>query len=86
MEQTWYSIDPASALRTLNRQESLPHLLRCAEAAGEIPLGHFFAAETVCFLGFSGYLYQPASTALGQAAARAASGPRGAAYMGCNRR
>ena len=24
-----------------------------------MPLGHFFAAETVCFLGFTGYLRQP---------------------------
>src|SRR5215510_10584204 len=50
MEQSWYWIDLASSLRALNRVQSLPHLLRCAEAAGDIPLGHFFAAETVCFL------------------------------------
>ncbi|HYT88765.1 MAG TPA: hypothetical protein VEL76_08665, partial [Gemmataceae bacterium] len=69
MEQSWYWIDLASSLRLLNREESLPHLLRCAEAAGEIPLGHFFAAETVCFLGFAGYLRQP-ETGLGRAALR----------------
>ena len=40
-----------------------------AEAAGDIPLGHFFAAETVCFLGFGGYLRQP-ETPLGRAALR----------------
>lgn len=69
LEQSWYWIDLASSLRTLHRQESLPHLLRCAEEAGEIPLGHFFAAETVCFLGFAGYLNQ-VDTPLGQAALR----------------
>jgi len=57
LEQYWYWIDLASSLRLLNRQESLPHLLRCAEA-GDSPLGPFFAAETICFLGFSGYLRQ----------------------------
>src|SRR4051794_39206928 len=69
IEQAWYWIDLANGLRTLNRAQSLPHLLRCAEAAGDIPLGHFFAAETICFLGFTGYLRQPRS-ALGRAALR----------------
>jgi hypothetical protein len=69
IEQFWYWIDLASGLRSLNRAQSLPHLLRCAEAAGDLPLGHFFAAETVCFLGFAGYLRQP-DTALGRAALR----------------
>src|SRR5262249_51179228 len=69
IEQSWYWIDLANGLRNLNREESLPHLLRCADAAGEIPLCHFFAAETVCFLGFAGYLRQP-ETILGQAALR----------------
>jgi hypothetical protein len=69
LEQSWYWIDLANGLRSLNRVESLPHLLRCAEAAGEIPLGHFFAAETVCFLGFAGYLRQLDSP-LGRSALR----------------
>jgi HEAT repeat protein len=69
IEQSWYWIDLANGLRSLNRSQSLPHLLRCAESAGEIPLGHFFAAETVCFLGFAGYLRQP-ETPLGRAALR----------------
>jgi hypothetical protein len=69
IEQSWYWIDLANGLRNLNRGESLPHLLRCADTAGELPLGHFFAAETVCFLGFAGYLRQP-ETSLGQAALR----------------
>jgi hypothetical protein len=69
VEQAWYWIDLASSLRALNRTQSLPHLLRCAEGAGNVPLGHFFAAETVCFLGFAGYLRQ-AETPLGRAALR----------------
>lgn len=59
VEQSWYWIDLANGLRSLNRQQSLPQLLRCAEAAAEVPLGHFLAAETVCFLGFPGYLSDP---------------------------
>jgi hypothetical protein len=69
LEQAWYWIDLAGSLRTLNRDESLPHLLRCADTATEVPLGHFFAAETVCFLGFTGYLRQ-CETPLGRAALR----------------
>ena len=69
LEQAWYWIDLATCLRILNRQESLPHLLRCAPEAMASPLGHYFAAETICFLGFSGYLRQP-ETSLGQTALR----------------
>lgn len=69
LEQAWYWIDLAGSLRVLNRQESLPHLLRCSEVARESPLGHYFAAETVCILGFAGYLRQP-ETEAGQAALR----------------
>src|SRR5207249_10578798 len=54
IEQSWYWIDLANGLRALNRSQSLPHLLHCAEYACDKPLGHFFAAETVCFLGFPG--------------------------------
>src|SRR5919109_3021249 len=46
IEQSWYWIDLATGLRSLNREQSLPHLLRCSEQAGDLPLGHFFAAET----------------------------------------
>jgi hypothetical protein len=69
LEQAWYWIDLASGLRSLHREESLPHLLRCAEAAGDALLSHFLAAETVCFLGFGGYLRQP-DRPLGRAALR----------------
>jgi hypothetical protein len=67
LEQSWYWIDLANGLRNLNREQSLPHLLECAEAGGDHPLSHFFAAETVCFLSFAGYLRQPSSP-LGRAA------------------
>jgi hypothetical protein len=67
LEQTWYRIDLASGLRQLNRSESLPHLLRCVDFGAEAPLGPVFAAETLCFAGFGGYLRQP-KTKLGQAA------------------
>jgi hypothetical protein len=69
LEQAWYWIDLAGSLRALNRVESLPQLLRCSEAASKVPLGHFFAAETVCFLGFAGYVRQ-AETPLGRSALR----------------
>ncbi len=69
LEQAWYWIDLAASLRLLNRQESLPNLLRCSEAARESPLGHYFAAETMCILGFAGYLRQ-AETSLGRSALR----------------
>src|SRR6516162_7421051 len=69
LEQAWYWIDLANGLRSLNREECLPHLLRCADRAGEVPLGHFLAAETVCFLGFAGFLRQP-TRPLGRAALR----------------
>jgi hypothetical protein len=67
LEQSWYWIDLANGLRSLNRSQSLPHLLRTAEQAGEVPLSQFFAAETVCFLGFGGYVRQ-ATTPLGRSA------------------
>jgi hypothetical protein len=69
IEQSWYWIDLATGLRSLNRSQALPHLLRCAEVAGDTPLGSYFAAETVCFLGFAGYL-RSSQTALGRAALR----------------
>jgi len=69
IEQSWYWIDLANGLRNLNREESLPHLLRCADSNSDHPLSHFFAAETVCFLSFAGYMRQP-ETPLGDAALR----------------
>jgi hypothetical protein len=69
IDQSWYWFDLANGLRSLNRPQSLPHLLRCSDSANESPLGHFFAAETVCFLEFAGYL-QRLDTSLGRAALR----------------
>jgi len=37
IEQAWYWIDLANGLRNLNRAQSLPHSLRCAEAAEAAP-------------------------------------------------
>lgn len=67
IEQTWYRIDLASGLRQLNRAESLPRLLGCADASAAAPLGNVFAAETLCFEGFEDYLKRPRSK-LGRAA------------------
>jgi HEAT repeat protein len=58
MDQAWYWIDLANSLRNLNRDESLPMLLECVNESDEFPLVHYFAAETVCFMGFSGYALQ----------------------------
>jgi hypothetical protein len=69
LEQSWYWVDLAGGLRALGREESLPQLLRCAPAALESPLGHFFAAETMCFMGFAGYLRYPEGP-LGRSALR----------------
>jgi hypothetical protein len=69
LEQSWYWIDLAGGLRAVGREESLPHLLRCAAVALDSPLGHFYAAETSCFMGFGGYLRQPEAP-LGRSALR----------------
>src|SRR6266404_1770771 len=37
IDQAWYWFDLANGLRNLNRSQSLPHLLRCSEAASESP-------------------------------------------------
>ena len=36
IEQSWYWIDLANGLRALNRSQSLPQLLRCAETACDV--------------------------------------------------
>jgi hypothetical protein len=69
VEQSWYWIDLAHGLRHLNRAECLPHLLQCPASGAEVPLGHFFAAETACCPGFVQYLRRPAGP-LGRAALR----------------
>jgi hypothetical protein len=69
VEQSWYWIDLAHGLRRLNREESLPDLLRCPASAADVPLGQFYAAETAACSGFADYLRRPAAP-LGRAAVR----------------
>jgi hypothetical protein len=69
IEQSWYWIDLVRGLRGLNRGDSLPILLRCADKALETPLGHLFAAEVTAFPTFSDCLNDPLEPA-GQAALR----------------
>jgi HEAT repeat protein len=69
IEQSWYWLDLAQALRGLNRGESLPALFACAEKALTSPLGHPFAAELLAFPQFGDYLTEPRA-AEGQAALR----------------
>src|SRR5215213_3512780 len=49
VEQTWYWVDLASALRRLNRTEALPAILRCADASADLTPGAVLAAEAVAF-------------------------------------
>jgi hypothetical protein len=70
IEQAWYWVDIAAALRRLNRGESLPAVLRCAEAAAGLAPGAMLAAEAVAFPNFSSALKHPTS-ARGQTALRA---------------
>jgi hypothetical protein len=68
LEQSWYWLDVACALRTLKRNDCLPTLMRRV-AERDLALNHFLAAETVCFPGFQRYLELPQSVG-GRAAAR----------------
>jgi hypothetical protein len=70
VEQSWYWVDIAAALRRLGRVESLPAVLRCAEAAAGLPPGAMLAAEAVAFPNFPAALKHPTS-ALGRSALRA---------------
>jgi hypothetical protein len=70
VEQAWYWVDVAAGLRRLNRLEALPAVLRCADAAAELPPGAVLAAEAVAFPNFPATLKQPA-TVLGRMALRA---------------
>ena len=69
IEQAWYWIDVASCLRTLNRSQSLPQLLKTAELTADGSLSQFFAAETICFPDFANYL-RPLHPTLGTQALR----------------
>ena len=70
VEQAWYWVDIAAALRRLNRTELLPLVLQCADAAAALPPGAMLAAETVAFPNFPAAAKQPGS-ALGRMALRA---------------
>ncbi len=59
VEQSWYWLDVAAALRKLNRGEALPAVLRCAEAAAGLPQGAVLAAEAVAFANFPAALNHP---------------------------
>jgi len=69
VEQAWYWVDIAAALRRLNRTESLAAVLQCADRAAEWPPGAMLAAEAVAFPNFAAILKQPSST-LGRMALR----------------
>jgi hypothetical protein len=69
-EQAWYWADLAAALRRLNRESALPGVLRCADAAADLPSGALLAAEAVAFPNFAALLQHPEWTA-GRAALRA---------------
>jgi hypothetical protein len=71
IDQTLYWNDVAHCLRNLNREESLPLILKCADQAinSPPPFSHLFAAETICFLGFGSYAAET-QTASGRTALR----------------
>lgn len=60
LEQIWYWLDLASGLRSLNRTQALPKLVRLADQLGsDLPLSSYFAAEVSSFAGFDGLLKVP---------------------------
>jgi hypothetical protein len=61
VEQAWYWVDVAGALRQMKCAGSLPAVLRCCEAAAGLPPAAMLAAEAVAFPNFSSALQQPAS-------------------------
>ena len=59
VEQSWYWLDVAAALRRLSHADALPAVLRCAEAAGGLPQGAALAAEAIAFAAFPAALRHP---------------------------
>lgn len=60
LEQIWYWLDLATGLRSLNRTQALPKLVRLADQIGsDLPLSSYFAAEVSSFTGFGGLLQFP---------------------------
>ncbi|HEY1189645.1 MAG TPA: HEAT repeat domain-containing protein [Gemmata sp.] len=86
VEQSWYWVDIATALRRLNRLEALPAVLRCAEAAAGSSQGELLAAEAVAFSNFSATLGHPdrrvSRSALGALVAVARAARQGALDLG----
>ncbi len=70
VEQSWYWVDIAAALRRLGRAESLPAVLKCADAAASLPPGAMLAAEAVAFPNFNA-IVKNSSSAQGRMALRA---------------
>jgi HEAT repeat protein len=81
VEQAWYWVDVASALRRLDRTDALPAVLRCADAATGHPPGAMLAAEAIAFPNFASALQQPTSD-VGRMALRALAGTARAARDG----
>jgi hypothetical protein len=61
VEQSWYWVDLAAGLRRLGATESLPSVLKCMQAAIELPAGVLLAAEAVAFPNFSSLLATPST-------------------------
>lgn len=72
LEQSWYRIDVAHALRQMNHPGSLSALLEQLPTLCHSPLKGLYAAELVCFPGFDDLLEHPESRA-GRLALRAVS-------------
>jgi hypothetical protein len=70
VEQSWYWVDVASGLRRLNRTDALPAVLKCADAAADLPQGVVLAAEAVAFPNYPSTLHD-LSSANGKSALRA---------------
>lgn len=70
LEQSWYRIDVAHALRQMNHPGSLSALLEQLPTLSRSPLNGLYAAELVCFPGFGDLLEHPESRA-GRLALRA---------------
>lgn len=57
VEQAWYWIDVAQALRRLNRTAALPAVLHCANDAERLHQGVILAAEAIAFPNFPATLH-----------------------------
>src|SRR5262249_36290990 len=60
--EAWEGGEGGGGWGGLKRAESLPAVLRCADAAAELPQGAMLAAEAIAFSNFSNALQHPNST------------------------